>query len=846
SQKCKRCEHLEVEFNKERNQWLQLIEEKEHKICTLETKAQNLEKKTNDHDTNVMKTSPVGMSDEESQTFGRINKPVHNKLSMNKDRKKVRYEESKKISPDGRLLEGRNIEINKYDGKGKMGNFKIKQECLDSSERSQLCLNNRGIVSVPDSCEPDTCTGWTQEMKYLPRKLDIQDTQDVRGIRKPSARILVTDTCYQDTMSMSPVIAGNLELSKGRRVKLRRDRFDDLRDGLQLAAVPETLDVNIDSPEPLSLLICSPTSTSTPAVERCRVSMEHDKTSLLKRVVEKLSRSDNRKSSDLEHLNMLTPIQLNESQNIAARLPSSMFTAEKLQNPECEIVQRLQFDEVPGNNDYTVVTQRDSRLSFLGNDESHPSPLLLKPLVPRHHNNGKFNLSSDVSEHSSPTKKSQSPPGKENSPIPKEKFSQEKWVQNPKKRQLQWEHDAIDTDETCVTEPAQKYSKGSEDQDCFCDDETERMTRNKIKRKNGLCDTKKKRTSRKKTAKLVQSTLTQTFGGDINKMNNDVAMDMHFEDKTFKDKFTASNIEFKKPVSPRIVNKKTDTKAVCGTNMEMNSDENFTMPCVMNGSLDPALQLSELEEDSDLLLQGCKSPTFDKSNCKGRIFLGDIESESLLCSKLANCSESLKFGAVDNNHLRGCDAEDTDMTYITQKTGVHDGLAHSKKNKKEKTNLSKESTADDSCADMFGSSHDNNGEKNDVTDVYNNDDSHHNYDNQSLETSFDRVPKSNTSLNYKHVEVVRKKDARKKLKGFNCKQCEEYFGGLDLNDEEKLERMKFCSRHRGKHTPPSTPEHYWELDMPSTQTCVERGYMKTANEKEPGRKRRRQPYQQKF
>lgn len=102
-----------------------------------------------------------------------------------------------------------------------------------------------------------------------------------------------------------------------------------------------------------------------------------------------------------------------------------------------------------------------------------------------------------------------------------------------------------------------------------------------------------------------------------------------------------------------------------------------------------------------------------------------------------------------------------------------------------------------------------------------------NEDSNSKENmnSFDRLPLSEEpAFKYKN-DVVRKKDERRQLNGFDCKECEKYYSELGLSDKEKKERMKKCSRHRGKFTPPATPEHFWELEFPDTQECKARGYM---------------------
>ncbi|XP_016886958.1 DNA endonuclease RBBP8 isoform X2 [Cynoglossus semilaevis] len=92
---------------------------------------------------------------------------------------------------------------------------------------------------------------------------------------------------------------------------------------------------------------------------------------------------------------------------------------------------------------------------------------------------------------------------------------------------------------------------------------------------------------------------------------------------------------------------------------------------------------------------------------------------------------------------------------------------------------------------------------------------------------------------FAHVAVVRKKDERRKLKGTTCKECEIYYAHLP--EEEKLRKLSECSRHRFRYIPPSTPENFWEVGFPSTQTCIERGYIR--EEKNPQlRSRRRQPF----
>ncbi|KAM4841067.1 DNA endonuclease RBBP8 isoform 2-T2 [Thomomys bottae] len=101
-----------------------------------------------------------------------------------------------------------------------------------------------------------------------------------------------------------------------------------------------------------------------------------------------------------------------------------------------------------------------------------------------------------------------------------------------------------------------------------------------------------------------------------------------------------------------------------------------------------------------------------------------------------------------------------------------------------------------------------------------------------------------TSLqNFPHIEVVRKKEERRKLLGHTCKECEIYYA--DMPAEEREKKLASCSRHRFRYIPPNTPENFWEVGFPSTQTCIERGYIKEDLDLCP-RPKRRQPYNAMF
>ena len=63
---------------------------------------------------------------------------------------------------------------------------------------------------------------------------------------------------------------------------------------------------------------------------------------------------------------------------------------------------------------------------------------------------------------------------------------------------------------------------------------------------------------------------------------------------------------------------------------------------------------------------------------------------------------------------------------------------------------------------------------------------------------------------------VRKKEERKQLIGFDCKQCENYYQSR-LDDgftNDQVEEMKNrISKHRGLFKPPLTPERFWDPDI---------------------------------
>lgn len=74
----------------------------------------------------------------------------------------------------------------------------------------------------------------------------------------------------------------------------------------------------------------------------------------------------------------------------------------------------------------------------------------------------------------------------------------------------------------------------------------------------------------------------------------------------------------------------------------------------------------------------------------------------------------------------------------------------------------------------------------------------------------------------KCIEVVRNKRAREDLPGHECEQCSKYYSALQqqgiVTDESKSDMLKVCSRHKGRWTPPSTPDGFWDIGVDTPES----------------------------
>ncbi|EME31280.1 hypothetical protein Gasu2_20500 [Galdieria sulphuraria] len=67
--------------------------------------------------------------------------------------------------------------------------------------------------------------------------------------------------------------------------------------------------------------------------------------------------------------------------------------------------------------------------------------------------------------------------------------------------------------------------------------------------------------------------------------------------------------------------------------------------------------------------------------------------------------------------------------------------------------------------------------------------------------------------------VIRSKEERMKMKGSTCTECQKTWNCLAHNNEERCKEMiQKYSRHRHCHTPPETPEFWFDISFPETET----------------------------
>jgi len=53
------------------------------------------------------------------------------------------------------------------------------------------------------------------------------------------------------------------------------------------------------------------------------------------------------------------------------------------------------------------------------------------------------------------------------------------------------------------------------------------------------------------------------------------------------------------------------------------------------------------------------------------------------------------------------------------------------------------------------------------------------------------------------------------LKGRDCPECKKFLDAINHAGDHKFDFVTECSRHKDVHTPPGTPEDFWEVGFPS-------------------------------
>ena len=89
------------------------------------------------------------------------------------------------------------------------------------------------------------------------------------------------------------------------------------------------------------------------------------------------------------------------------------------------------------------------------------------------------------------------------------------------------------------------------------------------------------------------------------------------------------------------------------------------------------------------------------------------------------------------------------------------------------------------------------------------------------------VESAPSTHSYKYERVVLGK-ARLKLPGHTCLECRDFYASENMTKTELQAKLNQCSRHRAEHSPPpDTPDSFWDPNFPSTQECIDKGYILT-------------------
>uniref|UniRef100_A0AAV1VAG4 DNA endonuclease activator Ctp1 C-terminal domain-containing protein n=1 Tax=Peronospora matthiolae TaxID=2874970 RepID=A0AAV1VAG4_9STRA len=71
---------------------------------------------------------------------------------------------------------------------------------------------------------------------------------------------------------------------------------------------------------------------------------------------------------------------------------------------------------------------------------------------------------------------------------------------------------------------------------------------------------------------------------------------------------------------------------------------------------------------------------------------------------------------------------------------------------------------------------------------------------------------------FPYIEVVRNREERKALPGYDCIECKKYYDALgELGTVDVAAQKHKCSRHRARFQPYETPDDFWRLSFPDSE-----------------------------
>ncbi|CAH0521852.1 unnamed protein product [Peronospora belbahrii] len=72
---------------------------------------------------------------------------------------------------------------------------------------------------------------------------------------------------------------------------------------------------------------------------------------------------------------------------------------------------------------------------------------------------------------------------------------------------------------------------------------------------------------------------------------------------------------------------------------------------------------------------------------------------------------------------------------------------------------------------------------------------------------------------FAYVEVVRNREERKALPGYDCIECKKYYDALgEIAATDVAAQKHKCSRHRARFQPYETPDDFWRLSFPDSES----------------------------